>query len=100
MKQVDRILKRAAQLLENYPAMGPHLSVEQALQKAHQEFSKYWGHLVMAKTSIMDQLLLEGYKLPTEQWQNYSGEEGKRMADVMLNAAHAPTSDDDDDWGE
>jgi len=86
--------------LENYPTMGPHLSVGQALRQAHRELSKYWGNLVIAKATVMDQLLLEGYKLPIERWENLSGAEGKEMARILLNAAHASTSDDDDDWGE
>lgn len=76
--------------------MGPHLSVEQALRQAHQELSKYWGNLVIAKATIMDQLLSEGYKLPIEQWQHFSGERGERMASILRNAA----GEDDDDWGE
>lgn len=89
MNYAQRILWRAAQLLDNYPTMGPHISVEIALQKAHREVHKFWGYLPIAKMAVIDQLHTEGYTIPVEQWLHYAGAEARTLVPVLRKAAHS-----------
>lgn len=95
MIPVQRLLWRAAQLLEKAPVMGPHLSVDLALLRAHKELSKFWGYLPIAKVAIMDQLVEEGYNLKAEDWLQLSGTNAQKLVPILKAAAR--TSDRGED---